>query len=135
MKLISSTRVDGDAQFSPDGKKIAFTSNRSGNDEIWVCDSDGSNAQQLTSLGTGNCGGPRWSPDGERIAFSQTWMDSGRSTSSALTEASQNASPAVQPTNPSPVGREMGSGFISTPIAVARPRSGKCRRKEARRYR
>ena len=51
MKLISSTRVDRDAQFSPDGKKIVFSSNRTGSFEIWICDSDGSNALRLTSLG------------------------------------------------------------------------------------
>jgi serine/threonine protein kinase/sugar lactone lactonase YvrE len=68
MKLISSTRVDEDGQFSPDGKKIVFSSNRTGSFELWICDSDGSHAQQLTSLGV-FCGGPHWSPDGERIAF------------------------------------------------------------------
>src|SRR4029077_20432032 len=44
--LISSTRDDGAPQYSPDGKRIAFVSGRSGNGEIWVCDSDGSNAVQ-----------------------------------------------------------------------------------------
>jgi Tol biopolymer transport system component len=68
MKLISSTRIDAHAQFSPDGKKIVFSSNRTGSFEIWICDSDGSNPQPLTSLGSG-CGFPHWSPDGERIAF------------------------------------------------------------------
>ena len=67
-KLISSTRFDTDAEFSPDGKKIVFNSNRTGSFEIWICDSDGSNAVPLTSLGT-YCGRPHWSPDGERIAF------------------------------------------------------------------
>jgi Tol biopolymer transport system component len=69
MKLISSTRVDEHAQFSPNGKKIVFSSNQTGSFEIWICDSDGSHAQQLTSLGVYS-GGPQWSPDGERIAFS-----------------------------------------------------------------
>jgi Tol biopolymer transport system component/predicted Ser/Thr protein kinase len=68
-KLISSTRVDRDAQLSPDAKKIVFSSNQTGSFEIWICDSDGSNAQRLTSL-IGHCGHPQWSPDGERIAFS-----------------------------------------------------------------
>ena len=68
-KFIASTRIDEDAQFSPDGKRIAFYSNRSGNDEIWVCNRDGSAAVQVTSLGGPSCGTPRWSPDGEQIAF------------------------------------------------------------------
>jgi Tol biopolymer transport system component/serine/threonine protein kinase len=67
--IISSTRDDLAPQFSPDGKKIAFMSTRSGRPEIWVCDGDGSNAVQLTSFGGPQVTNPRWSPDGERIAF------------------------------------------------------------------
>jgi len=65
---ISSTRVDGTPQFSPDGSRVAFTSNRSGDLEIWLADVDGSNAVQLTSMGAVP-GFPRWSPDGTLIAF------------------------------------------------------------------
>jgi eukaryotic-like serine/threonine-protein kinase len=68
-RFISSTRQDASAEFSPDGKKIAFYSNRSGNDEIWVCNSDGTNPVQITSLGGPSSGTPRWSPDGEQIVF------------------------------------------------------------------
>jgi len=68
-RLISSTRQDHSPQFSPDGKKIVFVSDRSGSDEIWVCESDGSHPAQLTfSDGTVN-GTPRWSPDGQQIVF------------------------------------------------------------------
>jgi Tol biopolymer transport system component len=67
--LISSTRDDDAPQFSPDGKKIAFKSKRSGSFEVWVCDADGSNAVQLTSIGGPGVTTPRWSPDGGRIAF------------------------------------------------------------------
>jgi Tol biopolymer transport system component len=67
--LISSTRDDIEPQFSPDGRRIAFASARSGNPEIWVCNSDGSNAVQLTSFGGPSVTTPRWSPDGEKIAF------------------------------------------------------------------
>jgi serine/threonine protein kinase/Tol biopolymer transport system component len=54
--------------FSPDGKKIAFESDRLGYSDIWYCDSDGSNCTQLTSL-HGVSGTARWSPDGHYIAF------------------------------------------------------------------
>jgi len=67
--FISSTRNDSSPQYSQDGKRIAFMSERSGFPEIWSCDSDGSNPQQLTSFGGPGVSTPRWSPDGTRIAF------------------------------------------------------------------
>ena len=67
--LIASTRFEKQPQYSPDGDRIVFGSNRSGHDEIWVCDSDGSDPVQLTSFQGPATGSPRWSPDGERIAF------------------------------------------------------------------
>jgi TolB protein len=48
--------------------KIAFTSTRGGNKEIWVMDYDGANQRQLTSLRSIALT-PRWSPDASRIAF------------------------------------------------------------------
>ena len=67
--VVASTRSEDSPQFSPDGKKIAFASDRSGYLEIWVAASDGSNPVPLTTLQSGRCGSPRWSPDGQRIAF------------------------------------------------------------------
>jgi Tol biopolymer transport system component len=67
-KLIASTQLDSAPQYSPNGKRIVFESNRSGSVEIWMCDSDGSNLVQVTSLNK-RAGTPRWSPDDQQIAF------------------------------------------------------------------
>ena len=69
VKLIASSRIDNEAQYSPDGNSIAFVSTRSGSPEIWRCDSDGSNPVQLTSLGAPLTAVPRWAPDGKSIVF------------------------------------------------------------------
>jgi len=68
-KFIASSRMDNEGEYSPDGKRIVFASDRSGNSELWVVNDDGSNPVQLTSLGGSATGSPRWSPDGKRIAF------------------------------------------------------------------
>jgi Tol biopolymer transport system component len=69
-RLISSSRREDTPNFSPDGKRVVFDSNRSGHWEIWVCDSDGQNSVQLTSFrGPYTTGTARWSPDGASIAF------------------------------------------------------------------
>jgi Tol biopolymer transport system component len=68
-RLITSTLHDSAAQYSPNGKRIAFESTRSGVLGIWVSDADGSNTQELFSQAGTSCGTPRWSPDGQRIAF------------------------------------------------------------------
>jgi Tol biopolymer transport system component len=68
-EFISSTRMDNYARVSPDGKKIVFSSWRSGDWEIWLCDSDGEDLVQLTSYGGPMAGCPSWSPDGKTVAF------------------------------------------------------------------
>jgi Tol biopolymer transport system component len=67
--FISSTHSEENPKFSPDGRRIAFRSDRSGNNEIWVCDSDGSNAVQLTAFAGPVTADLNWSPDGRRLAF------------------------------------------------------------------
>ena len=65
---IASTRRDSVAHFAPDGRQVTFTSNRSGELEIWRADASGAGAVQLTSMGA-NPGWPRWSLDGKAVAF------------------------------------------------------------------
>lgn len=55
-------------ELSPDGKKVAFESDRLGFWDIWTCDVDGSRCDQITSL-HGTAGRARWSPNGRYIAF------------------------------------------------------------------
>jgi serine/threonine protein kinase len=69
---ISSNMIDYCPTYSPNGKKISFHSTRSGAWEIWVCDSDGSSAHQLTSLRGEDNDRSTWSPDGHSIAFGLT---------------------------------------------------------------
>ena len=54
--------------WSPDGRQIAFQSDRAGNDEIYVMNADGSSQRNL-SHHPGYDAFPDWHPDGERIAF------------------------------------------------------------------
>ena len=72
MKRLTDTKgYDAEGSYSPDGKQIVFCSNRSGpeNLELYIMDSDGSNARQLTKAPGCYNGGPFFSPDGKRVIF------------------------------------------------------------------
>lgn len=67
--LLASTHQDLNPQYSPDGRRIAFHSTRTGASDIWVANSDGSHPWRLTFTNARTTATPRWSPDGEWIAF------------------------------------------------------------------
>src|SRR6185503_15124555 len=69
VKFISSSRTQTRPAFSPDGHRVVFDSNRSGTQEVWISDADGSNPVPLTAFGGPQGGTPRWSPDGHSIVF------------------------------------------------------------------
>jgi Tol biopolymer transport system component/DNA-binding winged helix-turn-helix (wHTH) protein len=71
-----SSLFEGFPQFSPDGRRIAFSSLRSGDAmEVWVANADGSAPEQLTH-GRGPFQGEQsWSPDGRQIAFDSQAAD------------------------------------------------------------
>jgi serine/threonine protein kinase/Tol biopolymer transport system component len=64
-----STRSERWARYSGDGKHVTFASARSGSQEIYSCDSDGSNLQKLTAFGGPIAGSPSLSFDGQQVAF------------------------------------------------------------------
>ena len=69
MKSPDLAAREGSPRFSPDGKCLAFTSNRSGQNQIWILDlARGGEARQLTQGEEGKSG-ITWSPDGSHIAF------------------------------------------------------------------
>jgi Tol biopolymer transport system component len=67
-KLADTMGYDAEATLSPDGKKIVFTSDRSGDLELYTMDVDGGNVRQITS-GLGYDGGAFFSPDSKQIVF------------------------------------------------------------------
>jgi dipeptidyl aminopeptidase/acylaminoacyl peptidase len=63
-QLTSGDRSSSAPRWSPDGKKIAFTTGG----QVWVMDADGDHKEQVTKISTG-AASPVWSPDGKWIAF------------------------------------------------------------------
>lgn len=66
--LTTHEGYDAEATVSPDGKKIVFTSTRSGDLELWTMNIDGSDKRQVTT-GLGYDGGAFFSPDSKKLVF------------------------------------------------------------------
>lgn len=65
----TSLYSDWNAEISPDGNKICFVSNRSGNSSIWVSDIDGKNLKKFTNMELYAFCRPKWSPDNKKLTF------------------------------------------------------------------
>lgn len=71
LRLTSTGAVEEDPHFSPDGKTIAFTSNRAGNDDVYTVAVTGGDPQKMSWYpSASNARG--WTPDGSRILYAST---------------------------------------------------------------
>jgi imidazolonepropionase-like amidohydrolase/Tol biopolymer transport system component len=66
-RLTSGAQFDFQPRFSPDGRSIAFISDRDGVQNIWLMDADGGNPRQVSRETEREVNSPAWSPDGEYI--------------------------------------------------------------------
>lgn len=69
-RLTKNPAIDTTPSYSPDGKQIAFSSDREGSQQIYVMDADGSSVVRI-SKSAGSYSKPVWSPDGKLLAFTK----------------------------------------------------------------
>jgi Tol biopolymer transport system component len=79
VQLTSDPGIDTNGVWSPDGQRIAWSSDRSGEFQIWTMNNDGSDKRQITN-GHAAHGWPQWSPDGTLLAYWGFDENSGLST-------------------------------------------------------
>jgi Tol biopolymer transport system component len=68
-QLTNDAFADRDPSWSPDGRELAFTSDRDGTMNVWIRDLGTDRDRQITFSRTGNISGCAWSPDGTKIAY------------------------------------------------------------------
>lgn len=66
-RIAGGTVFDMQPRFSPDGRRIAFISDRDGNFNIWTMNPDGSDPKQVSKEASREVNSPTWSPDGQYI--------------------------------------------------------------------
>jgi Tol biopolymer transport system component len=71
-RLTSGMAHDAQPRFSPDGRRIAFLSDRSGGDNLWVMSSDGRDTVQLSKTTDDMYVSPEWTPDGKYVAVTRS---------------------------------------------------------------
>ncbi len=70
-RLTEGMAFDGQPRFSPDGKRVVFTSDRSGAENVWILSLDKKDTVQVTKGKTALYQSPEWTPDGDYIVVSR----------------------------------------------------------------
>ena len=70
-QITSGMAFDSQPAISPDGKHIAFVSDRDGSENLWMCNIDGSEPKQLSKDPQGDYASPSWTPDGDYVLVSR----------------------------------------------------------------
>ncbi|HYU91302.1 MAG TPA: amidohydrolase, partial [Gemmatimonadales bacterium] len=76
-RITAGPPFDTQPRYSPDGKTIVFLSDRSGSENVWLCDADGSHPRALTKGEKNLYASPEWTPDGQYVVASKTSMPIG----------------------------------------------------------
>ena len=66
-RITEGRAFDSQPRWAPDGRSIAFASDRSGSDNLWIADADGKNPRAVTSDKDGGITAPAWTADGEYL--------------------------------------------------------------------
>ncbi len=71
-RITNGMAYDVQPRFSPDGKRVAFISDSSGSDNVWLLELESKERKALTEEKSGSVLSPEWTPDGKYVVFSKT---------------------------------------------------------------
>lgn len=114
LRQVTHEGYNATPDWSPDGRRIAYASNRSGTFQIWIAAADGSSARQLTSNNPDAKLFPRFTPDGRTVVY-QDCLGDGCDGGISAVRTDGSHLPAITPNSgtsynwavPSPGGRQL----------------------------
>ena len=115
-RITSGSGFDGQPRFSPDGKSIVFVSDRSGNENLYVVNPDGTNIRPFTRGASQGFISPDWTPDGQYVVVSKSndlWMYH-KGGGSGLRLTGQTPAPG---TAPAPGGGTAPANFMGASVS------------------
>ena len=119
VRITSGPAFDSQPRYSPDGSKIVFLSDRSGSENIWICDADGAGPKALTKGDKNLYASPEWTPEGSYIVASKAGMGLGvyeiwlfhKDGGSGVSLTKDDKGPAPGPIGWGPQNNALGAAF------------------------